>query len=100
MSLLHSIKLPCADSNGDLCALHVRSLGSGESAPNNTANVCNNRCVVSMRGCRGGGGGRGSGTPLKNHKSIGFFSYTGPDLLKNHKATKPVFNVGPIIARF
>ena len=30
--------------------------------------------------------------PLKNHKNIGFLSNTGPDLLKNHKATKPAFN--------
>ena len=26
---------------------------------------------------------------LKNHKNIGFLSNTGPDPLKNHKATKP-----------
>ena len=42
----------------------------------------------------GGGGGRGSGPPLKNHKNIGFLSNTGPDPLKNHKAAKPAFNVG------
>ena len=35
------------------------------------------------------------GRPLKNHKNIGFLSNTGPDPQKNHKATKPVFNVGP-----
>ena len=29
-----------------------------------------------------------------NHKNIGFLSKTGPDPLKNHKATKPAFNVG------
>ena len=34
--------------------------------------------------------------PLKNHKNIGFL---GPDTLKNHKATKPTFNVGPSSAR-
>ena len=28
-----------------------------------------------------------------NHKNIGFFSNTGPDRLKNHKATEPAFNV-------
>ena len=39
---------------------------------------------------------RGSGPPpLKNHKNIGFLSYTGPDPLKNHKANKPAFNLGP-----
>ena len=45
----------------------------------------------------GGGGGRGSGLPLNNHKAIGFLSKTGPDPLENHKATKLVFNVGPSI---
>ena len=40
-------------------------------------------------------GDRGSRSPLKNHKNIGFFSNAGPDPLKNHKATKPTFNVGP-----
>ena len=37
----------------------------------------------------GGGGGQGVWTPLKNHKNVGFLSNTGPDPLKNHKATKP-----------
>ena len=32
---------------------------------------------------------------LKNHKIIGFLSNTGLDSAKNHKATKPAFNVGP-----
>ena len=31
----------------------------------------------------------------KNHKNIGFLSNTAPDPLKNHRATKPAFNVGP-----
>ena len=48
---------------------------------------------------QGGGGGRGSGPPLKNHKNIGFLSNSGPDPLKNHEATEPVFNVGPLSAR-
>ena len=40
-------------------------------------------------------GGTGGPDPnLKNHENIGFFSNTGPDPLKNHKATKPVLNVG------
>ena len=30
----------------------------------------------------GGGGNRGSGPPLENHKNIGIFSNTGPDPLK------------------
>ena len=41
------------------------------------------------------GWGQGSGHPLKNHKNIGFLSNTSPDPLKNCKATKPAFNVGP-----
>ena len=31
---------------------------------------------------RWGGGNRGSGPPLENHKNIGIFSNTGPDPLK------------------
>ena len=46
-----------------------------------------------------GVGGSWSGPPpsppLKNHKTKGFLSKTGPDPLKNYKATKPVFLVGP-----
>ena len=37
--------------------------------------------------------------PLKIRKNIGFLSKTGPDCLKNHKATKPAFNVGSSSAR-
>ena len=47
----------------------------------------------------GGGGGRGSGPPLEKHKNKRFLSNTGPDPLKNHKATKPAFKVGPSSAR-
>ena len=37
---------------------------------------------------------------MDNHKkNIGFLSNTGPDPLKNHKATNPAFNVGPSSAR-
>ena len=44
--------------------------------------------TMHMGGSRGGGGGdRGSGPSLNNHKNIGFLSNTGPDPLKNHKAT-------------
>ena len=43
--------------------------------------------------------GQGSGPPLKNHKNIGFLSNTSPYPLKNHKAPKPAFNVGPSLAR-
>ena len=49
--------------------------------------------------CLGGGGDRGSGNPLENHKNIGFLSNAGPDPLKNHKATKPAFDFGPLSAR-
>ena len=40
------------------------------------------------------GGGQRVQTPLKNRKNIGFLCNTGPDPLKNKKATKPAFNVG------
>ena len=44
-------------------------------------------------------GNRGFGLPpLKNHRKLGFLSNTGPELLKNHKATKSAFNVGPTSA--
>ena len=46
-----------------------------------------------MRKSRGGTGGPTS--PLVKHKNIGFLSNAGPDPLKNHKDTKPAFNVGP-----
>ena len=46
----------------------------------------------------GGGGGAGGPDPLKI-KNIGFLSNTGPDPLKNYKATKPAFNVGLTSAR-
>ena len=42
------------------------------------------------------GGGQGA-RPPENLKAIGFLSNTGLDPLKNHKATKPVFNVGRAI---
>ena len=47
-----------------------------------------------MHGSRGGDRGLDP-PPLKNHKNIGFPSNTGSNPLKNHKVTKPVFNVGP-----
>ena len=47
---------------------------------------------------RGGGGGCRDDSP-ENHKNIGFLSNTGPDPLKNHKATKPAFKVEPSSAR-
>ena len=52
-----------------------------------------------MSGSRGGGGGGTGGLdpPEKSH-NIGFLCNTGPDPLKNHKATKPAFNVGPASA--
>ena len=40
---------------------------------------------------KGGGGGGGDRESLKKSKA-------GPDRLKNHKATKPAYNVGPSAA--
>ena len=48
-----------------------------------------------MRGSRGGRTWGPDPPPLKNHTNIGFLSNTGPDPLKNHKAT----NVGSSLAR-
>ena len=52
--------------------------------------------ILSVLTCPDPEGGQGVRTPLKNHKNIGFLSSTGPDPLKNHKATKPAFNVGSL----
>ena len=41
-------------------------------------------------------GGQGVQTPLKNGINIWFLSNPGPDPLKNHKATKSAFHVGPL----
>ena len=46
-----------------------------------------------------GTGGPDPPPPLKNHNTIGFPSNTGPDPQKNHKVTKPAFNVGPSYVR-
>ena len=60
-----------------------------------------------MHGSRGGTGGPDPPpppppppppAPPENHKNIEFLSNTCPDPLKNHKATKPTFNVGPSLA--
>ena len=56
-------------------------------------------CVLMLTCVDPEGEDRGSGPPLKNYKNIGFLSDTGLDHLKNHKATKPAFNVGPTSAR-
>ena len=47
----------------------------------------------------GGGGGAGGPHPPEKSQNIGFLSNTGLDPLKNLKATKPAFNVGPSLAR-
>ena len=48
---------------------------------------------------RGGGGTGGPDPAEKPPKNLGFLSNTGSDPLKNHKATKPVFNIGSTSAR-
>ena len=57
------------------------------------------RNAITCADPEGGGGGRGSGPSMKNHKNIGFLSNSGPNSLKNHSATEPAFNVGPSSAR-
>ena len=54
-------------------------------------------CVCAWADPEGTGGYRPP--PLKNHNTIGFPSNTGPDPQKNHKVTKPAFNVGPSYVR-
>ena len=44
-------------------------------------------------------GGTGGRDPPEKSQYIGFLSNSGPDPLKNYKATKPAFNVGPTSAR-
>ena len=41
------------------------------------------------------GGGVPDTPPPEKSQNIGFLSNTSPDPLKNHKATKPAFTVGP-----
>ena len=56
----------------------------------------NYNCTTSMPGSRGATGGLDH---LKNHKNVvGFLSNTVPDSPKNHKTTKPAFNIGPLSA--
>ena len=43
--------------------------------------------------------GAGGSDPPEKSQNKGFLSNTGPDPLKNQKATKPAFNVGPSSAR-
>ena len=50
--------------------------------------------IYIMCGSRGGGD-RGPDPSPEKSKKIGFFSNTGVDPLKNHKSTKPAFNIGP-----
>ena len=38
--------------------------------------------------------GSGPPPPPESKKNMGFLSNTDPDPLKNHKATKPAFNLG------
>ena len=49
----------------------------------------------------GWGGGIGGPDPSEKntHTNLGLLSNTGSDPLKNHKATKLEFNVGPSSAR-
>ena len=57
--------------------------------------------LTGMGGSRGGGGGGGQGVRTNPERSqkIGFLSNTGPDPLKNRKATRPEFNVRPSSGR-
>ena len=53
--------------------------------------------IVLRRSRRGGGGTWGPDPqPLENYKAKELFDNTGPDPLKNHKATKPAFTFQPL----
>ena len=54
-------------------------------------------CIVQING--GSRGGQRVRTPPEKSPNIGFLSNTVLDPLINHKAAKPVFNVGPSSAR-
>ena len=71
-----------------------------DTGQNKTARWLKTAFYSSLQPCADQEGGQGVQTPppLKN-KNIGLLSNTGPDPLKNHKATKPVFNAGPTSAR-
>ena len=63
--------------------------------------VCAGSIEQSLLACVDPEGGQGSEPPPPPEKlqNIVFLSNTAPDPLKNHKATKPAFNVGPSSAR-
>ena len=64
----------------------------------NLTNTCNWQDNEGPISCADPVGGQGVRTPSpENHKNIGFLSNTGPDPLKNYKATKPAFNVFGIL---
>ena len=54
---------------------------------------------IGVEACADPEGWRGQGvrTPPEKLQTIGVLSNTGPDPLKIHKATKPVFNFGPFL---
>ena len=58
----------------------------------------NNRIIIIKCADPEGGGGSGSVLPEKSQKNIGFLSNACPDPMKNHKAAKPAFSVGPLSA--
>ena len=52
-----------------------------------------------MRGSSGGSKVFQTHPTPEKLQNYGFISNTCPDPLKNHKATKPAFNIGPSSAR-
>ena len=55
--------------------------------------------IVHARIQNWGGGGQWVRIPPKDHKAIRFLINTGPDPMKNHKATKPAYHVWPSSTR-
>ena len=76
-----------ASAKAQTCAHAWQSVQNVQNYPVATTNYMKQHGRIQR-----GGGGRGSGPPLKNHKNIGFLSNAGPDSLKNLKSIKPAFN--------
>ena len=65
-----------------------------------TINFLTGMAVSDGGGGGGGGGGACGSDPIpERSQKIGFHSKTGPDPLKNRRATRPEFNVSALSGR-
>ena len=72
----------------------ILSIENGLSKQYDIICIYARKSVYVMGRSRGATGGRDPPPPLKIHKNMGFLSKTGPDPVKNHKATKPAAMLG------